>query len=269
MIEHPAMMDTDFLSHKDNVLVTYYTDPLCCWSWAMEPAWKRLIAEYGGILHVRYKMGGIMRSWQRSKGARRIDRPSQMGPEWMLAANVSGSKINSKIWLIDPPTSSHPACIAVKCVELQSVFLGQLYLHLLRAAVMVQGRNIAMQATLLDLAGALELLIPEFDIIEFETDLLWGRGLIGFRDDLKDARKYNIQQFPTFIIQRNNGPVTTLRGYHTFEALRAADWASLYNAPFPFIIRSHYGIASPFLPKLVNNYACKKIAYINARLTIE
>ena len=30
--------------------VTYYTDPLCCWSWAFEPVRIRLVQEYGSAI---------------------------------------------------------------------------------------------------------------------------------------------------------------------------------------------------------------------------
>ena len=38
----------------------YYTDPLCCWSWAFEPHWRRLRDEFGGALDCRYRMAGMI-----------------------------------------------------------------------------------------------------------------------------------------------------------------------------------------------------------------
>jgi predicted DsbA family dithiol-disulfide isomerase len=43
--------------------ITYYTDPLCCRSWEMEPAWSQLQDEYGGQLGITYKMAGSVSSF--------------------------------------------------------------------------------------------------------------------------------------------------------------------------------------------------------------
>src|SRR5690606_41287766 len=32
---------------EDRIIITYYTDPLCCWSWAFEESWRRLLAKHG------------------------------------------------------------------------------------------------------------------------------------------------------------------------------------------------------------------------------
>jgi putative protein-disulfide isomerase len=49
-----------------------------------------------------------------------------MGPEWMQAGRIAGLMVADKIWITDPPSSSFPACIAVKCAEDQSTALGAL-----------------------------------------------------------------------------------------------------------------------------------------------
>jgi putative protein-disulfide isomerase len=61
----------------DGVEVTFYTDPLCCWIWAMAPAWDRLTAELGQGMKVVYKMGGLLPSWKHfGDAAHSISRPS-------------------------------------------------------------------------------------------------------------------------------------------------------------------------------------------------
>ena len=44
--------------------VIYYTDPLCSWSWAFEPVWRRLRYELGDQLAWRYRMGGMIPDWR-------------------------------------------------------------------------------------------------------------------------------------------------------------------------------------------------------------
>src|SRR4051812_2644561 len=101
--------------------ITYYTDPLCCWSWAFEPQWRRLLFEYGEQITFQLKMGGLIPAWNAYHDAtNHVSRPIQMGPVWMHASQLSGMPMNTRIWMENPPASSYPACIAVCCAGLQS-----------------------------------------------------------------------------------------------------------------------------------------------------
>jgi predicted DsbA family dithiol-disulfide isomerase len=46
------------------VHVTYYTDPTCPWSWAAEPAVRRLLVEFGDDVSITYVMGGLAREFR-------------------------------------------------------------------------------------------------------------------------------------------------------------------------------------------------------------
>jgi len=210
-------------SAADSVEATFYTDPLCCWSWAMDQDWRQLRKEYGESLKVRYKMGGLIPSWRHfHNNANSISRPSQMGPEWMEAARLSGAKINSRLWIIDPPASSYPACIAVKSVQLQSEPLAEAYLHMLWEAVMVENKNIARTEVLLELAEWLSMRYTDFNLFGFKSDLLGEKGKEEFRKDLQEAKYFNINRFPTMIIKHSDRPPAMLTGYQSYEALRTA-----------------------------------------------
>jgi putative protein-disulfide isomerase len=208
-------------SATDSVEVTFYTDPLCCWSWAMRPAFERLREESGALIKVQYKMGGLLPSWKHFQDASHaINRPSQMGPEWMHAAQLSGVAIDSQVWVTDPPASSYPACIAVKCVQLQSEEFGETYLYILSKAVMEEGKNIARTDVLLDAAWLLHDEYSHFDLFRFRDDLMGKAGKEAFRRDLVDAKYLGINRYPTMVIKRKDRSTTMLTGYQTYEALR-------------------------------------------------
>ena len=206
----------------DRVEITFYTDPLCCWGWAFEPQWRRLQYEFDGLITCRYVMSGLLPSWQSfNDPLYSVSRPMQMGPVWHEASLKSGMKIYDKIWVEDPPASSYPACIAVKCAELQSVEAGVLYLRLAREAVMLRGKNIAKQTVLKDIAKEIFMNHPGLlDMEKFIFDLIGSdNGIEAFRKDLNEVQARNITRFPTLIMRSLNKPSLMITGYRPYPIL--------------------------------------------------
>ena len=200
--------------------IIYYTDPLCCWSWAMEPQWCRLQSEYGNYLTVSYRMIGLLPAWDRfTDSVHSLSRPLHMGPEWMQAARVSGLPIADKIWITDPPASSFPACIAVKCAHDQSQAFGAEYLRATREAVMVKGLNIAKTEVLLQIAQRLSSAHRDINLTTFKASLLGPRGRELFRHDFQEAQYLGIRRSPTLLFKSNTKAVM-LRGYQTWDTLQ-------------------------------------------------
>ena len=86
-------------------------DPLCCWSWALEPQWRRLRYEYGRQIRWRYRMAGMIAGWDGyDDPLMSLSRSAQMGPVWLQARHLSGMPTKDQVWTEDPPSSSYPAC---------------------------------------------------------------------------------------------------------------------------------------------------------------
>jgi len=205
----------------DGVEIIFYTDPLCCWSWAFEPQWRRLQYELYEHLVFRNVMTGLLPSWkQYNDPVYSVSRPQQMGPVWLQASEASGMPMQHKIWVTDPPASSYPACIAIKSIELQSRPAANRYLRMLREAVMLQGQNIAKQEVLVQVA---EKLSTDYhgviDVHRFTTDLTSDHGLEAFRGDWQESQNRNISRTPTLIMRTNNKPAIILTGYRPYEVL--------------------------------------------------
>lgn len=206
----------------DRVEITFYTDPLCCWSWAFEPQWRRLQYEFQQMITCRYVMGGLISSWQNfNDPLYSVSRPLQMGPVWYEAGLASGMKIYDKIWIEDPPASSYPACIAVKCAELQSPMAGVKYLRMIREAVMLQGKNITRQDVLIAIAQSLANSYPGIlDTERFVQDLTTNdNGIEAFRTDLNEVQNRNISRFPTLIMRCANKPSIIITGFRPYPVL--------------------------------------------------
>ncbi len=135
--------------------VVYFTDPLCPWSWAAEPALRRLETEFEGQLDLAYVMVGM---------AREIDAPVKLAST-LDAVEASGMPADPRVWLEGAPRSSYPACLAVKAAAEQK--LDGPYLRRLRLGVMTRRERLdnaeALLAAARDVGG--------MDVARFEIDL--------------------------------------------------------------------------------------------------
>ncbi len=151
-----------------------------------------------------------------------INKPSQMGPVWMDAKIKTGIPFNESIWVEDPPTSSFPACIAIKTAELQSKELGWQYLKLVMKGVMMEGRNIAKQDILLELAETLSLQNLDFNLQLFIDEYNQESSREAFRKNIQQAKINNIGRYPTVTLTYPGKRGIIITGYRPFEILRDA-----------------------------------------------
>jgi predicted DsbA family dithiol-disulfide isomerase len=200
--------------------VTYYTDPLCCWSWAFEPVWLRLRRACVGRLAWRVRMGGMIRRWdQYDDPLNAIHRPGQMGPLWLQAERETGVRMDTRVWAEDPPQSSWPACLAFKAAELQSPLAGEAYLKRMRRALFADSRNIARREVLAGIAAECQAACPSrFDAARWESDFGAPEAQRAFRADMGEARMLGIGRFPTLVLSGRAGR-RLLTGWRPYEAL--------------------------------------------------
>ena len=210
----------DFTPQADRVKIVFYTDPLCCWSWALVPHWQQFIKDYQEQITYAYCMGGMIPDWKKySDPFNSVSRPAQMGPVWMEAQHRTGAAINDHIWIEDAPTSSYPACIAVKTAGLQNFQAAEIYLHALWKAVMTDSRNISKKEILLEVASETSLRQPEiFDFERFSADYESNAGHDAFRNDLRQVAYNKIGRFPTMTLTKA-GKGLIMTGYRPYEAL--------------------------------------------------
>jgi putative protein-disulfide isomerase len=201
--------------------IDFYTDPLCCWSWAFEKHWRKLLQRYTDQISYRYIMCGMIPDWSSyNDPMNSVTRPIQMGPVWMHASEVTHVKMKYSIWHEDPPTSSYPACIAVKTAGLQSREAEDQYLSEIRRALMEDGSNISKSDILISIAE--QLAADGFDIQQFKKDWQTGVGKESFRTDLQKSKFHNIGRFPTLTLKNSTGKGIMIVGYRPFEILEQA-----------------------------------------------
>jgi predicted DsbA family dithiol-disulfide isomerase len=165
------------------VRLTYYTDPACPWSWAAEPALRRLQMEFGEDIRITYVMAGMERE---------VGDPLQLLEGSLDAAAWSGMPVDPRIWLQRPPRSTYPACQAVKAASEQG--LDGPYLRVLREAIMCRRRPMDTPDALVDAAGSVEGL----DVSRFEIDLRSHAIVEAFGADLERSRG---RELPVFVLE--------------------------------------------------------------------
>jgi putative protein-disulfide isomerase len=156
------------------VHVRYFTDPACPWSWATEPALRRLQVEFGEELSITYVMGGL---------AREFRKPLETMRHVLDAAAASGMPTDPRLWLDAPPASSYPACQAVKAAAEQG--LDGEYLRVVREGLMVDRLKLDSADALIDAARH----VPGMDVERFAIDLRSHAIVEAFGADLERARE--------------------------------------------------------------------------------
>jgi putative protein-disulfide isomerase len=162
----------------DSAAVTIFTDPYCPWSWAVEPHLRRLEVEFGDRVRPSFVIVGLHR---------RIEDPEKLALAALDAGAESGMPVDARVFLRDPPASTHPAGLALHAVAEQDggARVGA-FLRRLREAIFVEGRRMDSAPALLDAAretGGLDLERLKLDfgsaaILEaFGADIERGRGV--------------------------------------------------------------------------------------------
>lgn len=225
------------------VRVEYYTDPLCCWSWAFEPVARQLRQRFGPSLEWSTVLGGMIETWATFRDPMNdVGAPPQLAPVWHMSGRATGAPIDPAIWHLDPPASSYPASVAVKAAGLQGLHAAEAYLALARHAVMTRRLNIARRDVLLALGGELASSgACSFDAGRFATDLGGGEAIEAFRADLQRTRFLRIGRFPTLIVHGASGSRIAVgyRPVDVMERILAAVSGGALPGPAPVASGSH------------------------------
>ena len=169
------------------VRVICLTDPADAASWAAEPARRRLEVEFGDEVRITYVMAGL---------AREFADPTAHARAILDAAASSGMPADARLWLGGAggraPSSSYPACLAVKAAAEQG--LDGPVLRRLREGFLVDRR--AQDTTDALLAAVRGL--PGLDLHRFAVDLRSNAIVEAFGADLDTARSVGADM-PAFV----------------------------------------------------------------------
>jgi putative protein-disulfide isomerase len=222
------------------VSVRYYTDPLCPWSWGIEPSVRKLMVEFGGALGWTFVMGGLARDLSKTE----IDRAEagleqvygRLIREWLVAADRTGMPLDPLLWVESPITTSYPACMAVKAATDQAEDGGYGYLRRLREGLICERRKLDHVEALVEEARKAGL-----EVERFRIDLRSHGTTEAFGADLEDpARHGDAEATPDerYLSRTSSGaPIPALAfsgdggerwviGFQPYEAFRDAALAA-------------------------------------------
>jgi predicted DsbA family dithiol-disulfide isomerase len=177
--------------------IRFYSDPACPWSWAAEPALRRLLWEFEGEFEFVWVMGGLARRYGRDY--RDEEGRIGQGPDcfadlishWLQVAADGDMPTDPRIWTESPLSSTYPACQAVKAACEQGWEAGYRYLRRLREGIMFERRKLDHPESLLAAAGQVRLDRKRFEIDLFSEAITeaFGVDLDEVRDPPPEARE--------------------------------------------------------------------------------
>jgi putative protein-disulfide isomerase len=188
------------------VSVTVLTDPYCPWSWAAEPQLRRLQIEFGDSVAFTFVIVGLYRRIAPADAA-------ALAVAAVDAMAESGMPADPRVFLVDPPGSTHPAGLAVAAVAEQGD--PGPFIRRLREAILLERRRMDTAPALLDAARETVPAHPGLDLGRLRVD--FGSNAIGerFGEDLERGRGVTTPAF-----RFGDGPL--IEGYGPYDRLREA-----------------------------------------------
>lgn len=221
-IQSSAATDTvEILVNEKPIKIIYYTDPICSTCWGIEPQLRKLKLEYGPLLEIEYKMGGLLPDWSYNSGG--IRKPSDVAHHWDEVSVYYDMPIDGDVWLEDPLHSSYPPSIAFKAAQLQDGEKAINFLRVLREMLFLQKKNITRWEHIEAAAEATGL-----NSIQLKSDFE-SRAVELFREDLMLGQKLRVRGFPSMFFIDADGRTELVYGSKPYAVYENA-FLKLYPA---------------------------------------
>lgn len=194
------------------VKIIYFTDPICSSCWGIEPQLHRLKLEYGHVVEVEYRMGGLLPGWDNFNGGG-IQNPADVAVHWEEASRHYQMPIDGDVWIEDPLSSSYPPSIAFVAAQLQDKEKASRLMRRLREMVFMEKRNISKWEVISEAAKNVGL-----DVQQLRTDYD-GKAQQLFKEEMASGRKMGVRGFPTLIMSNAQNEQSVVYGSRPYEQM--------------------------------------------------
>lgn len=208
------------------VYVEYFSDPLCCWCWAFEGVWRQLQWNYNHALRCRLRMVGLFGDVScYHDPINDIHNPKQMAPQWMEVGRQTGVPLNPALWQADAPSTSIPACVAVKAAAAFGERFQGCYLRRLREAAMLHARNISRGDVLKAIATETNADMASMADTDQVSEAAFVQALANpaaraaFKEDMQECRTRKITRYPSLLMHSQGPRGLLLVGYRPLHAI--------------------------------------------------
>lgn len=188
----------DFSKPSKKIDFYYVTDPICSHCWALEPALRRFIKQYGHYLNFITVMGGLLEKWHGGPvdPANGIYGPADVAGHWREVGAYYRMPIDGSLMIDNPVQSSFPPSRVYKIIQKQHGEQKAFeYLRRAREDLFAFNKNIGEAAVLIEIVTELGL---DGEQIVTEANGPTGQKLL--HEDFALTRNLGARGFPTIIM---------------------------------------------------------------------
>lgn len=193
------------------ILLTYFTDPYCAWSWAFQPVFDALIAaeEDGIAITIRY-VPLVPDLTTAGKSGEAI------ALAWERVRRMTGVPIDATAWRANHIQSSLPAILAAKAAATFGREAELNFLRALRPLLMMDIRVADDQETLTIAAKAAQIGTRAlFEAMEHDFSA-------ALAEDAREAAKHGITSTPAVVLANRHGDRVVIEGLRDFDLYERA-----------------------------------------------
>ncbi|GLC86983.1 DsbA family protein [Lysinibacillus piscis] len=213
--DNEEMEVIDFNQPEKLIHLYYVTDPICSHCWAIEPVFRRFLAQYGDYFNFHTVMGGLLEKWHDGPidPANGIYKPADVAGHWREVGEHSRMPIDGRLMIDNPVQSSYSPSRVFKVIQKnQHDALATDFLRRAREALFVFNRNISDTSVLIDIVNSLGL---DGQAIVNEAEQPSGQQLLN--EDFALAANLGARGFPTVLMINEENKGVKIVGGRPFE----------------------------------------------------
>lgn len=183
--------------------LTLFTDPLCAETWIHWQRWLALEERLVGRVSCGIRMTLLLLAphEQLADDARIHSSSAALSRAWHRARSAHLREgTGAALWLLDPPSSSVPAALAIKAAGLQGESAERRLFHALQDGLGHAGRNISRSEQVAEIARECARR-DALDLTQWRQDLVSLDVLERLRQDLHLCRTHAIRHTPVLLLQ--------------------------------------------------------------------